>query len=176
MMKQQELMMVGRLGAPHGIRGWMKVNPFTEDREGIFEYRPWLVTRGGVQQEMKVLDWRRQNNGLIVRLDGVEDRDAAAAYTNCDISISADQLAELPEDEFYWRDLIGCKVVNTQGYDMGTVSGVLETGANDVLEIKANPKDAFGKRERMVPFVPEQFILEVNKSDKLITVDWDPSF
>ncbi|TKB55320.1 ribosome maturation factor RimM [Ferrimonas aestuarii] len=175
-MSQQELMLVGRLGAPHGIRGWLKVNPFTEDREGIFEYTPWLVTCGGEQKEMKVLDWRRQNNGLIVRLEGIDDRNAAALYTNGEISISADQLKELPEDEFYWRDLIGCNVVNLQGYNMGTVSGILETGANDVLEIKANAKDAFGKRERMVPFVPEQFIIEVKLSEKQIIVDWDPNF
>ncbi|WP_028113985.1 MULTISPECIES: ribosome maturation factor RimM [Ferrimonas] len=176
MMSQQELMLVGRLGAPHGIRGWLKITSFTDDKEGIFEYRPWLINHGGQQQEVKVVDWRRQNNGLIVRLEGIEDRDAAALYTNNDVSIFAHQLAELPEDEFYWRDLIGCKVVNQQGYDMGTVSGILETGANDVLEIKANAKDAFGKRERMVPFVPEQFIIEVNTSEKHITVDWDPNF
>lgn len=82
----------------------------------------------------------------------------------------------LPEDEFYWRDLIGCEVVNTKGYKMGKVDQIVETGSNDVLLVKANAKDGFGKTERMIPFVTEQFILEVNLAEKQILVDWDPDF
>lgn len=96
--------------------------------------------------------------------------------TNCEIAILPEQMDALPEDEFYWRDLIGCEVVNTTGYNMGIVDQIVETGSNDVLLVKANAKDSFGKVERMIPFVPEQFIKTVDVQGKQILVDWDPDF
>ncbi|MBY6188101.1 ribosome maturation factor RimM [Marinobacter hydrocarbonoclasticus] len=176
MMSNKELIVVGRLGSAYGIRGWLKVNAFTDSLEGIFDYSPWQLSFQGQWQEVKVADWRRHNAGIICRLEGVEDRNQAEQYTNCEIAILPEQLNALPEDEFYWRDLMGCTVVNTKGYDMGKVTGLLETGSNDVLEVEAKGNDAFGKRERLIPFVTEQFILEVDTLGKKIVVDWDPSF
>lgn len=176
MTNTQEPIVVGRLGSAYGIRGWLKVNAFTDSLEGIFEYSPWLVSVQGQWQEMKVAEWRRHGNGIICRLDTVVDRNRAEQFVNCDIAVLPSQLDSLPEDEFYWRDLIGCAVVNTKGYDLGKVTGLLETGSNDVLEVEANGNDAFGKRERLIPFVTEQFIIEVNLPEKKIVVDWDPSF
>ncbi|MBY5993476.1 ribosome maturation factor RimM [Ferrimonas balearica] len=176
MSNTQEMIVVGRLGSAYGIRGWLKVNAFTDSLEGIFEYSPWRILVQGQWQEVKVADWRRHNNGIICRLAEVQDRNQAEQYINCDIAILPEQLQSLPEDEFYWRDLVGCTVVNTKGYDMGKVTGLLETGSNDVLEVEAKSNDAFGKRERLIPFVTEQFILEVDAPGKKIVVDWDPSF
>lgn len=113
---------------------------------------------------------------MIAELEGVTDRDQAQALANCEIAILPGQMDALPADEFYWRDLIGCAVVNTKGYNMGSVDQILETGSNDVLMVKANAKDAFGKGERLIPFVTGQFILEVDLQAKQILVDWDPDF
>ncbi len=176
MTNSQDMIVVGRLGAAYGIRGWLKVNAFTDAQEGIFDYSPWYVQFQGQWQEVKVANWRRHGKGIICLLEGVEDRNQAEQYINAEIAILSEQLSELPEDEFYWRDLVGCQVVNTKGYDMGEVTGILETGSNDVLEVKAKGNDAFGKRERLIPFVTEQFILEVDLPGKQIKVDWDPSF
>ncbi|WP_028117943.1 ribosome maturation factor RimM [Ferrimonas senticii] len=176
MTNTQQMIVVGKLGSAYGIRGWLKVNAFTDEPEGIFAYTPWTIGSEGQQREIKVLEWRRHGGGLVCRLEGIDDRNAAERLTNAEISIHAEQLIELPEDEFYWRDLVGCEVVNTQGYQMGTVTGLLETGSNDVLEVKAKGNDAFGKRERLIPFVTDQFVLEVDVVGKQIKVDWDPSF
>ncbi|MFI3246196.1 MAG: ribosome maturation factor RimM [Ferrimonas sp.] len=176
MTNTQDMIVVGKLGSAYGIRGWLKVNAFTDEPEGIFDYTPWNITLHGETRLIEVLEWRRHGGGVVCRLDGIEDRNAAERLTHAEISIRAEQLNELPEEEFYWRDLIGCDVVNTQGYNMGTVTGLLETGSNDVLEVKAKSNDAFGKRERLIPFVTSQFVLSVDLAAKQINVDWDPSF
>ena len=131
-MQQSEQIVVGRLGAVYGVKGWLKVQSFTDDPESIFEYSPWLLSQK-TEREMKVVEWRRHNNGLIARLEGISDRDEAARLTGADICITADELPALADDEFYWRDLIGMRVVNTKGYDMGVVEQIMPTASNDVL-------------------------------------------
>lgn len=98
------------------------------------------------------------------------------AYTNAEIAVYAEQLPELPEGEFYWRDLIGMSVVTNKGYDLGVVDDLMETGSNDVLVVKANKKDAFGQSERLIPFLTDSVILDVNHEERKVTVDWDPAF
>lgn len=113
---------------------------------------------------------------MIVKLKGVDDRDAANVLTNAEIVVDSSQLPELDGDDYYWKDLMGCRVVTTGGYDLGTVTDLMETGSNDVLVIKANLKDAFGMKERLVPFLDGQVIRKVDLTEKLIEVEWDPGF
>lgn len=176
MSSKQEPVVLGKLGSSHGIKGWLKITTYTDSVEGIFDYSPWLIKEQGEWREVKVLQWRFQGKAVVASLEGVETRDQAQMLTNCEIAVTPQQIETLPEDEFYWRDLIGCEVVNTKGYNMGKVQEIVETGSNDVLLVKANAKDGFGKAERMIPFVTEQFIIEVNLTEKQITVDWDPDF
>lgn len=147
----------------------------TEHAESIFEYQPWFIQRSGQWQHIEIEDWKHHNKDIIVKLNGVDDRDAAALLTNFEIAVDSTQLPEL-ENEYYWKDLMGCHVVTLQGYDLGTVTDMMETGSNDVLVIKANLKDAFGIKERLVPFLDGQVIKKVDLDAKLIEVDWDPGF
>lgn len=167
---------VGSLGAVYGIKGWLKVNSYTQDAESIFEYQPWLIGSTGKTREVQVTEWRRHNKSLIVKLEGFDVREQSQTLTGLEISVQADQLPELEGDEHYWRDLIGMKVVNRSGYDMGQVSDLMETGSNDVLVVKANLKDGFGKKERLIPFIESQVIDRVDSETQTITVDWDPGF
>ncbi|RTR34664.1 ribosome maturation factor RimM [Shewanella atlantica] len=176
MSSKQEPVVLGKLGSSHGIKGWLKITTYTDSVEGIFDYSPWLIKEQGEWREVKVLQWRYQGKAVVACLEGVESREHAQMLTNCEIAVTPEQMETLPEDEFYWRDLIGCEVINTKGYNMGKVQEIVETGSNDVLLVKANAKDGFGKAERMIPFVTEQFIIEVNLTEKQITVDWDPDF
>ncbi|NKF50964.1 ribosome maturation factor RimM [Shewanella sp. WXL01] len=176
MSDNQQPIVLGKLGASHGIKGWLKITAYTDSVEGIFDYSPWLIKDQGEWREVKVLQWKPQGKAIIAQLDGVTDREQAQMLTNSEIGIMPEQMQELADDEFYWRDLIGCEVVNTKGYNMGKVDQIVETGSNDVLLVKANAKDAFGKAERMIPFVTEQFITAVDLQSKQITVDWDPDF
>jgi 16S rRNA processing protein RimM len=171
-----ELILVGKVGAPYGVKGWFKVNAFTEIPEGIFEYRPWIVDRNGQKNEVKVAEWRRHNKGLIARLDNVNSRSEAEVWLHGDIFVGAEQLPELDDNEFYWRDLTGMHVKATNGYDLGVVTGLMETGSNDVLVVAANRNDGYGKTERLIPFIQEQVIISVDKQSNTIEVDWDPGF
>ncbi|MDW7802887.1 ribosome maturation factor RimM [Providencia rettgeri] len=166
---------LGKLGAAYGIRGWLKVFSSTEHAESIFDYQPWFIQRSGQWQHIEIEDWKHHNKDIIVKLGGVDDRDAAALLTNFEIVLNSTQLPEL-ENEYYWKDLMGCQVVTLQGYGLGIVTDMMETGSNDVLVIKANLKDAFGIKERLVPFLDGQVIKKVDLDAKLIEVDWDPGF
>ncbi len=172
----QDIIVVGKLGASYGIKGWLKVFSYTDNTESIFDYSPWFVEQGGKWVEYKVESWKRHNKGLVVKLDGLDVREDAQLMTNFEILIDPAVLPELPEDEFYWRDLIGMQVVTGNGYDLGTVSDLLETGSNDVLVVKANLKDAFGQKERLIPFLEEQVIKHIDREAQRIEVDWDPGF
>ena len=171
-----QTVVVGQLGAVYGVKGWIKVQSFTDDPEAIFEYRPWQLVLQGKAQAVQVEEWRRHNKGLIAKLVGVEDRDQAHRFTGAEIVIAAELLPELPEDEFYWRDLIGMAVVNTDGYNMGVVDQLMATASNDVMVVKANSNDAFGRSERLIPFIQSQYVQEVDKENKRIIVDWPSDF
>lgn len=175
-MNTENLIIVGKLGSSYGIRGWLRVFSFTEDPDSLFDYKPWYILRAGKWQEVEVESFKPHNQDTIVKLKGIDDRDEANLLTNYEIYVNAQDLPDLDEGDFYWKDLIGCKVVTMNGYDLGQVTDLMETGSNDVLVVKANLKDAFGAKERLIPFVEEQFIKYVDLSAKQITVDWDPAF
>lgn len=175
-MNTDNLIIMGKLGSSYGIRGWLRVFSFTEDPNNIFDYKPWYIQRAGKWQEVTVESFKPHNQDTIVKLIGIEDRDEANALTNIEIYVDAQKLPTLEAGDFYWRDLIGCKVVTINGYDLGLVTDLMETGSNDVLVVKANLRDAFGAKERLIPYVEEQFIKHIDLSTKCITVDWDPAF
>ncbi|XPF96406.1 ribosome maturation factor RimM [Colwellia sp. RE-S-Sl-9] len=167
---------LGKVGAVYGIKGWLKIHSFTDDQEAILDYFPWSLKLGNKTQLVEITDWRRHSNSLIVKVANVDDRDIAQAYVGSEIIVNEKALPELPEGEFYWRDLIGMTVVTTEGYNLGRVSDVMETGANDVLVVKANLNDGFGKKERLIPYLFEQVVESVSLENKQICVDWDPGF
>ena len=167
---------LGKVGAVYGIKGWLKIHSFTDDHEAILDYFPWSLKLGNKIQSVDITDWRKHNNGLVVKVAGIDDRDIAQKLVGSEIFVSEDALSDLPEGEFYWRDLIGMTVVTDKGYDLGQVSDIMETGANDVLVVKANLKDGFGKKERLIPYLMDQVVLSVSAEDKQICVDWDPGF
>lgn len=175
-MAQSETVILGKIGAPYGIKGWLKLTPYTDDPEGIFSYESLLIQLNGQWQQQSVASWRRHNNGIVFKMDAVDDRDTAQRFTNAEIGVAAEDLPDLADDEFYWRELIGLEVTNESGYQMGQVSDLLETGSNDVLVVKAKPNDAFGKHERLIPFITEQVVKDIDRQAKIIVVDWDPGF
>ncbi|CDG22131.1 Ribosome maturation factor rimM [Xenorhabdus poinarii G6] len=171
-----EPIVLGKLGSAYGIRGWLRVFSSTEHTEDIFEYQPWFIQRSGQWEHIELEAWKYHNQDIIIKIKDIDDRDAANVFTNCEVVVDSSQLPELSEGDYYWKDLIGCQVVNTAGYNLGTIHDMMETGSNDVMVIKANLKDAFGIKERLVPFLDGQVIKKVDLATKLIEVDWDPSF
>ena len=175
-MEQQRIEVVGKLGSTYGIRGWLRIYSSTEQAESIVEYQPWFLKIKGEWQPTELENWRHHNHEIIVKLKGVDDREAAQILANVEIGVDLSVFPELEEGDYYWHDLIGCSVVNLEGYTMGTVTEMMETGSNDVLVVKANTKDAFGKQERLIPFLYEQVVKRVDLTTKTIEVDWDAGF
>jgi 16S rRNA processing protein RimM len=173
MSQASETLIVGKIGAPYGVKGWVKINSYTEESSGIFDYSPWFL---GANKEYQVEQWRTHSKSLVAKIVGIDDRDAAESIKNLDISIATDSLPELSDDEFYWRELMGMQVVTDKGYDLGKIKDIFATGANDVMLIKANTNDAFGQKERLLPILFDQVVLNIDKVARVITVDWDPAF
>lgn len=167
---------LGKLGSAHGIRGWLRVFSSTEYTEDIFEYQPWFIQRSGQWQQLELEGWKHHNQDIIIKIKHIDNRSAANSMANCEIIVDSAQLPILEGNEYYWKDLIGCQVITTKGYSLGYVQDLMETGSNDVLVIKANLKDAFGIKERLIPFLDEQVIKNVDLTTKTIEVDWDPGF
>jgi 16S rRNA processing protein RimM len=175
-MSTQDQITLGKVGAVYGIKGWLRIHSFTDESDAILDYFPWSLKLGNNTRTVDVTDWRKHNKGLVVKVAGIDDRDDAQALVGSDILINESSLPELSKGDYYWRDLIGMAVVTTQGYDLGVVSDMLETGANDVLVVKANLNDGFSKKERLIPYLLEQVVESVSIENKQICVDWDPGF
>ncbi len=166
----EDFVVVGRLGAAHGIKGWLKVTSFTDPRDNLLDYEPWFLRSGDIWQERDVLAAKQQGKGLIVHLDGIQDRDQALALRGVEVAIHRSQLPRLENNEYYWADLIGLSVVTTDNVPLGHIADMLATGANDVMVVED------GKDQRLVPFVQPQFVKNVDLEAGRLTVDWDPDF
>jgi 16S rRNA processing protein RimM len=113
-----------------------------------------------------LVEGRRHGKGIVVRLQGIEDRDAAAELLGSDIGVERDTLPEAEEGQYYWTDLEGLTVVHKDGTELGKVAYLMGTGANDVLVVD-------GPDERLIPFVPGTVILDVDLVEGVIRVDWE---
>jgi 16S rRNA processing protein RimM len=160
---------LGKVSGLYGIKGWVKIFSYTEPRESIIDYNPIFLNIDNEWQEFQISDGELQGKGMAIRIQGIEDRDAAASLLNCDIAISREQLAELSPGEFYWADLEGLKVITVSGVELGTVSHLFTTGANDVVVVK-------GERERLIPFLRDDVIIDIDLEQNIMRVDWDPEF
>jgi 16S rRNA processing protein RimM len=141
----------------------------TATREAILDYSPWLLKVGAEWKAYTVINGQIQGKAIVAQLDGVDNRDLAEKLVGCTVAISREQLKPLRNNEYYWADLLGLEVVNTQGQAFGKVDSLFETGSNDVLVVQ-------GERERLVPWIMHQVIRSVDLNEKRIVVDWDADF
>lgn len=173
------MVVMGRVVAPYGVFGWLKVLPDTEAIDGLFDYDTWWLGKDDNWREMVVETAKIHNDVIVVKLEGIDDRDAAFACKGKQIAVPRAQLPEPEENEYYWSDLIGLQVKNLQGVDFGVIEDVFETGANDVLVVKnTTVKDAAAKetqQERLLPFIAS-VVLKVDLEAKTMLVDWDEDF
>lgn len=152
------------------MKGWVKVFSFTQPRENILQYSPWLLRKNNQISEIKVIGGQRHGSTVVAELDGVEDRDAAVALMGAEILIRRQQLPKPKAGEYYWADLVGLEVVTESGVNLGKVDHLLETGANDVLVVIDD------EIERLIPFLQKQTVLKIDLDSREMIVDWDPDF
>ena len=175
---ETKYLVVGKIGAPYGVRGWSKLHSFTEQVSNLFDYDPWYTNPKNSKDSAaadggwviaSVTEVKTHGKGLVAQFKGCEDRDAAARLTGQEIAIRRDQLPPASEGEYYWGDLKGLAVVTVDGVSLGIVDHLLETGANDVLVVK-------GDRERLIPYVMGPIVKAVDLAAGTLQVDWDPDF
>jgi 16S rRNA processing protein RimM len=155
---------MGRILAPFGVKGWVKVQPNTAEAKNLLAYRSWWIGQEGDWREIAVAEAKVQGNAVVARLEGCDDRDAAATLRSKVVAMPRAALPAAKDGEFYWADLIGLAVVNDDALELGRVVGMMETGANDVLVVQ-------GERERLIPFIAT-VIREVNLASGIVRVDW----
>ncbi len=169
MTEAAERVSLGKVLAAFGIQGWVKIHSESRPMTEIGRYKSWQLKLKDGWTHFRVKSVKVQGKGLIAKLEGVNDRNQAESLAGAEIAVDPTLLPRLPQGEYYWRDLIGMSVVTREGVELGEVDHLLETGANDVLVLK-------GERERLVPYIVEQVVLEVDLDARRITVDWDPEF
>jgi 16S rRNA processing protein RimM len=157
---------IGTISGLYGVKGWVKVYSYTDPKENILHYTPWLINGQPVELEAG----KPQGKGIIAKLVGIDDRDQAVTLLQTDICVLRKKLPVLPMDEFYWSDLIGLKVINEESIDFGCISQMLETGANDVIVVKNQDV------ERLIPFVWEEIVEQIDLEKREMRVRWPADF
>jgi 16S rRNA processing protein RimM len=187
----------GHIAGAHGVRGWVRLTSYTEPADNILNYGQWQLRRGsaagldragamaGEPVIAEPVEARLHGKGLVVRLAGVEDRTAAEGLRGLEVWICEAALPALEAGEYYWRDLIGLRVYSQheghkgqegqEGQELllGRVARLLETGANDVLVVQSCEGSIDG-RERLIPYLPDQVVVDVNLQAGAMRVRWHP--
>jgi len=166
--QDSDWVVMGRIAAPFGIKGWVKVQPYSEDPGTLMDFESWRVGRGEQQMHYSVEVIQDHGKALVAKLAGIDDRDAAYALRGQEISVAKSALPPPEENEFYWSDLIGLTVFNRDGVELGKVDSLMESGANDLLVVK-------GMREHLIPFVAA-FVGKVDLAGGTIEVDWGEDY
>lgn len=177
---------MGRLGGPWGVKGWLKLIPYSGDAEVLLDSRDWVLqapagrfgrgfTSFSGAVAVRVRECKPHGDGLVVRLEGLDDRDQADRLKGCSVWVSRSVFPALPEGEYYWVDLIGAQVVNREGLVLGVVHDLMATGPHSVLVVQppesAQVPGVAPAAEVLIPFVP-LYVDRVDLAAKRIEVDW----
>jgi 16S rRNA processing protein RimM len=169
---------VGQIVGVFGVKGWIKIKSFTDPIDNIVRYQPWYLGLAQGLREYTLEDFVQRPQGLVVKFKGVDDRDQALALGKASIHVESGQLTDLDVGEYYWSQLIGLRVISQfagEDKDLGVVQSLLETGSNDVLVVRGD-ESSIDQAERLIPYLPGQFVIDVNPQLGCIRVDWDPDF
>ena len=153
--------LIGKISGCFGIKGWVKVFSYSNPRENICTYKDWLID-GTL---FKSVQSKKHGKNIVAKLKDVDSIEEAQMFIGQKIEITEQQLPKIKNDEYYWNDLIGLDVSNTNGISFGEIVNLMETGVNDVLIVKGN-------RERLIPFLIPETVLNVDLENKTMLVDW----
>ena len=169
---------IGKVSGVFGIKGWLKIHSFTEPGPNILDYQPLLMQRDDGWEAIEIDQSRQHGKGLVVHLVGCDDRDQAQLLVRRELACDASRLPALQGQDYYWRDLEGLDVYVQQESAqllLGRIDHLFATGANDVMVVRAT-EQSVDSRERLLPWMLEKYVLEVDLKNGRIVVDWDPDF
>ncbi len=163
---------MGRVTAPFGVTGWVKIYALTARLGNLLDYPVWWLGHDGDWRELRVAAAKVHGNTLVAQFAGIEDREAAVTLKGLEVAVPREQLPGAAEGEFYWADLIGLRVVNTEQHEFGCVVRVMQTGANDVLVVASGNGNG---QETLIPFIAGA-IRQVDLAAGVISVDWGKDY
>lgn len=166
---------LGSINGSHGIKGWLKVFSYTDPLEAILDYSPWILRKGGVEKEITIKDGQASGKRLIVQIEGVDTRDQAEDLIGYEVHVNMDAIPDLEEGELYWFQLEGLVVKNSFGEVLGKIDHMLETGANDVMVVEAT-NDSIDKEQRLIPYLEDDVVKQVDQEAGVVIVDWDSDY
>ena len=166
--------MVGKITGCYGIKGWVKIHSYTDPQENFLQFGRWMLQRRSASEPVEFDQGRRQGRGLVAHIVGVDDRTLAESYAGLEVTVAADSLPQLEQGDYYWSQLQGLDVWCSEGdvrILLGKVDYLIETGANDVLVVKAS-EGSIDKRERLIPYIPGNTVTRVDLEQGVIEVEW----
>ena len=168
-MSPKKIIMVARAGAPHGVRGLLKLHPFLEDPESIHQFKHfYLRYPNQAWQEAPKLSITKKGQALFVHFENFDQPETAGLkFTHAELGVTREELPALLNHQYYWEDLADLNVINQQGQLIGVVDHLMTTPAHDVLVLKGDTDPV------LIPYVWEHFIIDVDLTKKQIIVDWD---
>ena len=156
---------LGRIGSPYGVLGWMHIQSFTDPPEGILDYPVWNLRLGpGSQTAHRLVEGRIQGRGLVARLEGVVDRDAAALLRGAMVEVLRSALPPPGQREYYRGDLLGFTVRNLEGVELGRLDHFVEGPGTTMMVVT-------GTAEYWIPAIP-QYLRKVDIEGRGLSVDW----
>ena len=161
---------MGRVLAPYGVKGWVKVAPFTAAPDALTRFDRWWIGGPDGWEEAEVAEAVRHGANVVARLAGCGDRDQAAKLRGREVALPRESLPEAQKNEYYWADLVGLAVVNRQAVALGKVEAVEDFGAHPVLRVRGDDGSA-----RLIPFVAA-YVDGVDVANARIDVDWQPDY
>jgi 16S rRNA processing protein RimM len=159
------MVVMGRVTAPWGVKGAVKVEPWSAERESLCRFPAWWVGKPGELRETAVAECREHGTQLVARFEGCTGREQAEAYRGCDVAISRAALPRLAKHEFYQADVIGFEVVNEAGERLGRVAGFLDNGAHGIMRV------GHEGGERLLPLAAG-VVRRVDTDARRIEVEW----
>ena len=166
---------LGSITGSHGIKGWLQVYSYTDPVEAIFDYSPWVLRKGDLEQRVVVKKGQLHGKKLIANVAGVDTRNQADELAGFEIHVTKAALPVLDEGDFYWFQLEGLDVVNRDGQCFGKVGYMMETGANDVMVVRPTD-ESIDNEERLIPYVDGEVVLKVDREAGKILIDWQADF
>lgn len=171
--EKTNFILIATIGKSKGLNGEFFLNSLSEPKENIINYINFKFSDS--KKSIKFDYIKPINKKLIAKLTDINDVDEIKKLTNKELFINKSQLPELPDDEVYWHDLIGMKVINTLNEDIGIVDEVNNFGSSDILMINSS-KTSIDNESRLIPFIKDKYIISYSITNNLLIVDWGLDF
>jgi 16S rRNA processing protein RimM len=160
---------MGRVAGSFGVKGWIKVKPFSQKPDALADHDTWVVRTRDGWREMGLEDFEVHAKGPVAKLAGADTREVADALRGADLAVAREALGDAEEGSLYQVDLVGLEVVEEDGSVLGRVEGFFEAGETSVMVVSGEG------RERLIPFVPD-FVKSVERDARRVVVEWKADY